>query len=142
MPRSWRAAAPTSLYSWIDHTAELELHIEADSAEAVFRDAFAALVELLDDEQTGPPARHDVALEERDLAALLVQWLEELVFLAESDGFVAESVKALTFCEGGLQATVEGRRGSVRHLVKAVTYHGLSLERTNSTWHARVVLDV
>ena len=142
MPRSWRAAAPTSLYSWIDHTAELELHIEADSAEAVFRDAFAALVELLDDEQTGPPARHDVALEERDLAALLVQWLEELVFLAETESLVPEALGELRVSPTSLAAVVEGRRGEPPHLVKAVTYHGLELERENDRWRARVVLDV
>ncbi len=130
------------MYRWVDHTAEVELRIDSPTQAGVFEEAVDALAELGADELAGPPVEVDVAAEAHDRAGLLAAWLEELVFLAESQGFVAERVKTLTLGESGLSATVEGRRGTVRHLVKAVTYHGLSLERSNGTWHARVVLDV
>ena len=130
------------MYSWVDHTSELELRIEAESLDTVFRDALAAIAELVGDEQAGPPAEHEISLAERDAPALLVQWLEELVFLAETRGLVPESLAGLDVTPTSLRATVRGHRGDPPHLVNAVTYHGLELERENDRWHARVVLDV
>ena len=49
---------------------------------------------------------------------------------------------ALELGEGRLTATVEGRLGAPAHLVKAVTYHRLSLTRGAGGWMATVVLDV
>ena len=130
------------MYSWVDHTAELELRIDAESVEAVFHDAFTALAELLDDGRTGPPARRAITLSERDLPALLVQWLEELVFLAETESLVPEALTELDVSPTTLRALVDGHAGEPPHLVKAVTYHGLELECENDRWRARVVLDV
>jgi SHS2 domain-containing protein len=130
------------LYEWIEHTAELQLRIEGGSEQEVFRDALAALAELIDDETPGPAARHDVELEESDRAALLVAWLEELVFLADTAAFVPERAEKLELDTGRLRATVAGRVGRPIPLVKAVTYHGLELAQRDGRWVATVVLDV
>jgi SHS2 domain-containing protein len=109
----------------------------------VFAAAAAALGELLaGGEEPGPPARHHVSLTAPDRGALLVDWLSELVFLAETAGFVPERVPEIALGETTLTATVEGRRGDPPHLVKAVTYHMLELGPTDGAWRGRVVLDV
>jgi SHS2 domain-containing protein len=136
-----------SMYRWVDHTAELELQVEAASERAVFGEALSALGKLLaertDDE--GMPAeraRHEVSASAPDRATLLAEWLSELVFLVESEGFVPEAVERLELSDTGVEATVAGRRGSPPHLVKAVTYHRLDMWEENQTWRARVILDV
>jgi SHS2 domain-containing protein len=130
------------LYEWIEHTAELQLRIEAASAEDVFRDALAALAELIDDGTPGPSARHRVEVEEADRAALLVAWLEELVFLADTAAFVPERAENLELQASRLRASVAGHVGRPVPLVKAVTYHGLELAQRQRRWVATVVLDV
>jgi SHS2 domain-containing protein len=130
------------MYRWVDHTAEMELHIEAATREEVFAEALAAFGELVSRDGDQEPARHDVALEASDDAGLLVAWLEELVFLAETEDFVPERAVRLELGDGRLGAEVAGRRGRPAHLVKAVTYHGLSFEQLNGNYRARVVLDV
>jgi SHS2 domain-containing protein len=129
------------MYRWVDHTAEVELHIEAQSREEVFADALAAFADLVSRDGEGEPAEHDVAVAARDDASLLAAWLEELVFLAETDDFVPESA-ALELTNGHLSARVSGRRAGPAHLVKAVTYHGLEFAQDNDIWRAKVVLDV
>jgi hypothetical protein len=57
-------------------------------------------------------------LPEVEPSLLLVDWLNELVFLAEVEGFVPESVERLELGDG-LQATLAAVRGRPRHLVKA-----------------------
>ena len=127
-------------YRWVDHTAELELHVEAETPELVFQQALAALAELFDG-STGEADVHEVALEAPDLASLLAVWLEELVFLADTRGFVPGRAE-LVLRNTSLRATVHGRRGEPRPLVKGVTYHGLRLDHSDGGWQARVVLDV
>jgi SHS2 domain-containing protein len=130
------------VYTWVEHTGELELAIEAKSEVAVFAEALAALGELLGEEVGDQPAFHEVELRADDRPALLAEWLSELVFLAESEDFVPGRVVSIALEGNRLRATVEGLRDAPRHLVKAITYHGLSLARVGGVWKATVVLDV
>jgi protein archease len=130
------------VYRWVEHTAELQLELEAPTEEALFADALAAFAELVGREPAGEPDAHEVRASAPDRAALLAEWLSELVFLAETQDFVPERATALELSDGELRARVEGRRGRPAHLVKSVTYHGLELRRDGHGWRARVVLDV
>jgi SHS2 domain-containing protein len=130
------------VFRWVDHTAELELEIEAPSEEAVFEEALAALAELAGDAD-GPETTREVEVEAPDPALLLVEWLSELVYLSETEQLVPERVAALELADGKLRATVVARRGEPSHLVKAVTLHRLELRPDAKVgWRARVVLDV
>lgn len=130
------------VYRWVEHTAEVELHVEAPTQEAVFGEALAAFAELVAREEAGPPVQHDVSAEAQDAPTLLAEWLGELVFLAETDDFVPERLERLNLDETRLRAVVTGYRDRPAHLVKAVTYHGLELARSDDVWRAKVVLDV
>ena len=137
------------MHRWVEHTAEQELHVEAASAEEVLAEAAEALASLLGEPEPGPAVLRDVEVSAPDLPALLAEWLNELVFLAD-EGFLTERVVLLELSEPGgewnhshrIRATVEGRSGTPRSLVKAVTYHRLRLEREGVLWRGRVVLDV
>jgi SHS2 domain-containing protein len=130
------------MYRWLSHTGEAELAIEAETQEDVFREAAAGLRDLLDAGRDGEPSTRSVTVTAGDRAALLAEWLGELAFLAETEGFVADRIEALELEGAQLQATVSGRMRSPPHLVKAVTYHGLSLAAHGAGWRATVVLDV
>jgi SHS2 domain-containing protein len=130
------------MYEWRSHTAEIELAIEADSEEQVFADAVAAFAELVALENDGTDEQRLVAVEAPDCASLLVEWLQELIFLADSEGFVAEQAKDVRLEDGSLNATLVGRCAPFEPLVKAATYHGLQFGREGNVWRARVVLDV
>lgn len=87
-------------------------------------------------------ASRRVVLRAGDRPVLLAEWLSELGFLAEVEGFVPERVAELEVGREGLEATVEGRYGEPRHVVKAVTYHRLGFGPSGDGWHATAVLDV
>ncbi|MGH2955183.1 MAG: archease [Solirubrobacterales bacterium] len=130
------------MYRWIEHTSEVEVLIEDESPRAVFAEALVALADLLAEERDGDAVTREVSAGAPDLPALLVEWLSELVYLAETDGFVPERVVELELTETSIEATVEGRRGEPQTVVKGVTYHGLELAEADGGWRARVVLDV
>lgn len=129
------------MYRWIDHPAELELAIEAADEAGVFRDALAALAELLG-EGVGEEEHHELSLAAQDRAVLLADWIDELVYLSETKRLVPQRVEQIALGEGSLEATISGRYGDPQHLVKAVTYHRLSFEKTDGEWTATVILDV
>jgi SHS2 domain-containing protein len=130
------------VYRFADHIGEIEIELEAASEPELFAEGLAAMRELLEDAPEGERLRRAVAVEARDRATLLADWLGELAFLAETEGLVPERVAELELEDRALRAVVEGRRGSPAHLVKAATYHRLALERTGDRLRARVVLDV
>lgn len=131
------------MYRWVEHTSEVELLIEDESPEAVLTEALVALGELLTpDEPGGTPVTHEVELTAADRPAVLAEWLNELVYLAETDGFIPERVVHLELEDSSLRATVGGLRSVPQNLIKAVTYHQLEMGQVEGEWHARVVLDV
>jgi SHS2 domain-containing protein len=132
------------MHRWVEHTGELEIEIEAATEREVFEQGFEAMRELLegDEDERAAAEPLSVSLTASDRAALLADWLAELAFLAESEGFVPEQLASLELGERDLRAVVHGRRGDPPHLVKAATYHRLTFERAAGGWRAGVVLDV
>jgi SHS2 domain-containing protein len=130
-------------FRFVEHVGEVEVELDAESESGIFEAAAAALADLLDHDSPGEFASHDVELEGHDHALLLVDWLTELVFLAEVAGFVPDRVTSLELADSRIRATLDGHRSDhPRHLVKAVTLNKLVLEQKGGTWHGRVVLDV
>jgi SHS2 domain-containing protein len=131
------------VYRWIEHTSERELWIEDETPEAVLGEAAIALGDLLREHPGGEPVTHPVSVRADDLPALLVEWLGELVHLAERDGFVPERVLSMDLVDSSVEARVAGQRTTPQSLVKGVTYHRLEFGRdAGGPWQARVVLDV
>jgi SHS2 domain-containing protein len=132
------------MYRFADHTAELEVELEADSAEGVLLEALKAFAELAGQEEgqaDGEVVEHPVNIAASDLPALLAAWFDELLFLADAERLVPESAEVSV---SGSRATgvVRARRGEPRPLVKAVTLHRLRFRPEDGVWRARVVLDV
>ena len=128
------------MHEWRSHTAEVELYIEAPSEEQVYAEAADAFGRLVERGPGGAPAAHQLELSATDRAALLVDLLEELIYLADTEGFVSD--RAEVELGQPLRVRLEGRRTEVEPLVKAATYHGLEFAQRGGTWRARVVLDV
>lgn len=131
-------------YRFVDHTAELQLEIEAPSRAAVFSDAVLALAELLAGDRRPDGAREArrVSVRAADDPALLAAWLDEIVFVAETERLVPLGAERLDVGTGEVRGVVSFAEGAAPHLVKGVTYHDLALFRDGETWRARVILDV
>ena len=128
-------------YEWRDHTAEVELVIRAPSPADVFReaaDAFGRYVEL---DTAGERATRTFELSGRDSATLLVAMLEELIYLADTEGFVADDSR-VELSGNELRVELTGRKTNVQPIVKAATYHDLDFRQADGFWEARVILDV
>lgn len=129
-------------YRWVEHTGELELEIEAPSEEQVFDEALRAFAELIVDADHGSEVCREIRVAGRERAVLLVEWLDELVYLADTESLVPRQVERIELSKGRLVASIRFHRGTPRALVKGATYHRLAFAATRDGFHATVVLDV
>jgi SHS2 domain-containing protein len=131
------------VFHWAPHTSELELHIEASGESEVFVDALRGVAELLGVNIAGEPdIGRRLRAQAGDRPALLAAWLEELIFLAETEGFEPMGVRELRLGDESVEALVVGTLGEPPPLIKAVTYHGLTFAPADGGYRASVVLDV
>ena len=136
----------------LDHTADAGIEVRATGLDELFADAAAGLCATITD--PAGVARDDaaeVAVEAPDLERLMVDWLEELLFRFDVERLLpAEAAVSVGEQSGGgwrLRARVRGERFDPdRHplavTVKAITYHGLSVERDAEGWRATVIFDI
>lgn len=121
------------------------MKIDAETLPALFEEAARGLADLLAEDAGGPPTRpaEHVVLSSGDRDALLVDWLNELVYRGEVDKCVYADVKVDRVDERGLEATIRGRQPHApRTAVKAATWHRLKVRSKNGGFEASVVLDV
>lgn len=87
--------------------------------------------------------REQVRLEATDAGALLVAWIDELVFLSETRRAVFTRFDVRAAAERSVDAEVHGlAEPPLRTGVKAATYHRLRVAPEAGGWTAAVVLDV
>jgi SHS2 domain-containing protein len=138
-------------YSFFPHTGDIGLRVAASTLDLLFAEAASALTGVLTYSSRVDGRRTTtVELASPDVELLLVDWLNELLFIFETDRLlVAGALVAVTVGAGEarLRAAVTGEsfdpdRHPVETLVKAATYHLLAIRQTERGWEATVVLDV
>jgi SHS2 domain-containing protein len=135
----------TGFFEEIEHTADLALQCGGPDLESLFRNAARGMYHLMGAASQGVKAgtRHAVRLTAEDVESLLVDWLGELAYLAETRGLVFEEMAFETLSPTRLEAMLVGEQASpIDTLVKAVTYHQLKVERSDRGFTATVVFDV
>jgi SHS2 domain-containing protein len=128
-----------------DHTAELQVRLRAATLAELLAEAGRALAEIQLRElpACGEAEWRNLELTAPDAAGLLADWLNELIYLSETDRWIPTEFELRTSGQGSLRGrargvTVERAPG----LVKAATMHGLRVEPIPGGLTADVILDV
>lgn len=128
----------------LEHTADLALKVRGRSLKEVFANAAYGMFSLMADlEEPEPTISHEISLESLDYEALLVDWLNELLYLheVEEEIYIRFEIEALS--STALSAIVWGAKVTVSKLtVKAATFHDLEIRETEDGYLAMVVFDV
>jgi len=132
----------------LEHTADVGFEAVGATCEEVFANSARALFYLIVDLETIAPCEEtSLSVEGSDPDALLVNWLSELLYLHDAEGWLFSDFAVRLTGEKFLAATARGekfdsRRHQAKMMVKAITYHQLSLERTPEGWRAQVYVDI
>ncbi|MBI2388399.1 MAG: archease [Deltaproteobacteria bacterium] len=131
-------------HSFEEHVGEVRLLVRAGTLAELFAESGRALAELMTDAAGAPTgATEHVVVRARDREALLVEWINELVYRSETrkkvyTEFDVERVDdhELSVAAHGVDAT------DLRTAVKAATFHDLRIDEGPEGFRASVVLDV
>lgn len=142
MPNSKLTQAKS--FEEIEHTADWAYRVRGKNLAQLFIQAALGLyslvgMKLLQDSQT----TRLVQLKAIDRESLLIAWLNELLYLHESEGLGFEQIEIQYLDETNLQASIIGAP-TEQWLkdIKAVTYHNLKIGETESGLEVTLVLDV
>jgi SHS2 domain-containing protein len=135
-------------YRQLPHTADLAWRLWGASLPELFENAGRALSATLTDRRylRGRVTR-EVSLTSIDREALLVDWLNHLLYLFDVDGFLGRDFQVELLTDERLEARVTGEsfdpnRHPERTAVKAATFHQLVIVPVKDGWEATVVLDL
>jgi SHS2 domain-containing protein len=131
-------------YEQLEHTADLALRVYGQDLCEVFANAaYAMFSQLADIEHIQGDLQRQVRAEGTDYESLLVNWLNELLYLHDTEGEVYSAFDIEQLSPTHLQATVHGGPGrEVYTIVKAATYHDLTISQTSDGYTASLVFDV
>lgn len=138
-------AAPAVAFEEIEHTADRALRIYGSDLRELLINAARGMNTLMASRLTAPdgPEERSFVLDAADAESLLVEWLSELAFWAETEALVFHTFDLREVSPTHLEASVSGCRvPELDKHIKAVTYHNLAIVRTDKGLTATVVFDV
>ncbi|HEV3277883.1 MAG TPA: archease [Terriglobia bacterium] len=133
----------------LEHTADVGFEALGVTREDVFRNAGRALMNVIVDlDSVAPRQAVPVAAEGHEPGALLVDWLSEILYLQDTEGWLFRDFEVTgltdrTVTASGFGERFDPGRHRIKLLVKAITYHQLALEKTGEGhWRAQVYVDI
>jgi SHS2 domain-containing protein len=139
---------PAGEFREIEHTADLAIRVRGEDLVALFFHAAHGLCYLLRCRPADDPAEsveRDMELDAPDLETLLVDWLDELLYLSQRAGLCFETFDIHTLDDKGhLKATVHASGSQTpRRDIKAVTFSDLRIvQQEDGAYETTVTFDV
>jgi SHS2 domain-containing protein len=136
------------MYRLIEHTADLRIEVTGATREALFENCALAVADLLTDpERIKAASSKTLMIAGLDPVDLLINFLREVLYLFNGEGFLIKAVRILDLSDTRLQADLTGDtfdpvRHALRTEIKAVTYHQACIQQNKNKWIARVLFDV
>jgi SHS2 domain-containing protein len=135
-------------YHIIEHTADTGFEVKSETRERVFESAALAFFHIMwkiGHQQENEP--NIIEVTGIDIKELLVNFLEEFLYLYDAKGLICTQLKIDTMTDTRICASAwlqkfDDNRDQELLGVKAVTYHQLYIGKKNHKWSAQVFLDI
>jgi len=138
-------------FKFLEHTADVYIEAWGTTLDEAFEQSAIAMFEVMTDTKKVKPKReYNIAITAEDEYLLLYDWLEELLFLYDTENVVFSefSVKIThekdTFVLEGIAKgeIFNSKKHEPRTEVKAITLSMMEIKKTATTVKVRFVLDI
>ena len=139
-------------YKILPHVADVKVQAFGRTKEELFLNAMKGMNAVLQPQIKSPkpasPAgrskvKNKIEVKSVDLNALLVDFLSEVLYLIQTNKEVYDEVKFNKFSDTELDGELSGVKvESFGEDIKAVTYHGLKIEKKNNYYQATILFDI
>jgi SHS2 domain-containing protein len=135
-------------YKFLEHTADVMFEASGKDLNELFLDCSKALNETIHGNMNIiEQKKHKIEIKSEDMVGLLYKFLEEFLFLLDSEDLIFNKISGLKIDENKftLTATLIGDKAEKYHFtndVKAITFSNLKIEKTKDLYKTKIVLDV
>ena len=138
-------------WKFYPHTADAKYEAYGKTIEELFSNAATACMEVMTDTSLiKEEQKHDITIKAKRLESLLYDFLDELLFILDTEGTITKNAQNLTIKETEegyeLRTTLTGdshKHYDITSDVKAITYSDMIIEqKENGTWRCMVVVDI
>ncbi len=134
-------------FTILDHTADVGIIAYGGDMKEAFANAARGMFSLITDLDSIEESEYrDVELTVSDEESLLVEWLNELIYLFDVENMVFRRFSISRLTRTSLKARIYGQkvdtaRHEIKTGIKAATYHMLSIERDDVN-RVQVLFDI
>jgi SHS2 domain-containing protein len=134
-------------YKFFEHTADAKFQAYGRTMEEAFSNAALAMFSVITDhEKVKTKSEERVEVDGSDRQSLLYNFLEELLFLLDTKGFLLHEVRELKIMGHKLRAVLAGDTETGKYEidgdVKAVTYNQMEISEEKGKCMVQVVVDI
>lgn len=134
-------------YKYIPHTADAKFKAFGKDIDEVFVNSALAMFNILGETNSVKSViKKKIKIQSKDAEQLLYDFLEELLFLLETENLFLYEIKDLKISKDfSLSCTVVGddlRNYDLKGDIKAVTYNDMEIKKTNKGYEVTVVVDI
>lgn len=135
----------------LEHTADIGVLARGCGPARLFENAAAGMIEIAFNPATVEERQRKTAVARApDREALLVSFLDEIVWLIDGEGWLPRRVAVVEISDVAVEAELFGEprdpsRHEMRTIVKAVTFHQLALREPGpgrGEWQAEIYFDI
>ena len=133
-------------FTELSHTADVKIQARAPTLEALFSDAFQALMQVMYGNDRKGGTRREITLHADNHESLLVDFLSEVLFISEVDGLIFSHAD-ITISRDEMHAVLDGEPfDPARHAggteVKGISYSGLIISHDTNGYMLNLLFDV
>jgi SHS2 domain-containing protein len=134
-------------YKYLPHTADAKFVAYGNNIDEVFENCAIAMFNILGKtSDVKLIKKFEIELKAKNYERLLYDFLEELLFLLETENLFLSNVKNLRIDKNfSLTCTIEGdniQNYETNSDIKAITYSDMDIKETSEGYEATVVVDI
>ncbi len=132
-------------YKFLEHTADVKFQAFGKTLEEAFTNAALATAEIMTEDKIKEIETKTFTVTAKKKETLLYEYLEQLLFWFDTEGFVLSKVKSLEIKDNTLTATITGDNAENYEIsthIKAVTYSDMFIKEEENLVTVQVVHDI
>jgi len=134
-------------YKFLEHTADIKFQAFGKTLEKVFENCANALIKSIHGKNIKNKITKPIEIKGKDFESLLYNFLEEIIFLLDSEQFLCSKIKGLEINKEKFELKAEligdnSKRYNFDTNVKAITFSEMFIKQEGKKWVAQVVLDI
>ena len=132
-------------YKFLPHTADMKFQAFGKSLSECFSNASYALAEIITKDKIKSVIKKKIKVKGKDKESLLYNFLEEFLFLLDSENFLLSKIEKIKINRFELVADISGdnvKKYKTITDVKAITYNDMFVLKDKKGYKLQVVVDV